>query len=188
MIDNTPTIAYTITMTQKITEMQNQLLINATIAFIQEAHRGQKYNNMPYFFHPVEVADEVTAITGMMAGSVINYDTPLLINTILAALLHDVVEDTEYTAEQLRERWDDDVVDMVELLSLDDDLPYLDNIQVIIDSGNVGAMLVKLADNRVNRRGDKSSFSEKRAQKLNDRYDASMAMLESALHQMGYMV
>ena len=29
--------------------------VAATIGFIQEAHAGQKYGNMPYFFHPVEV-------------------------------------------------------------------------------------------------------------------------------------
>tara|TARA_R110000851_G_C13004804_1_gene558676 strand:- start:199 stop:666 length:468 start_codon:yes stop_codon:yes gene_type:complete len=152
--------------------MTNNLIIPATIAFIQEAHAGQTYGNMPYFFHPVEVAEEV---------SVVMHNRVATTDIVLAALLHDVIEDTKYTAEMLRERFSDAVVDMVVLLTSDPDVPYLDNIQKIINSGNIGAMIVKLADNQVNRRGDKSSFTPERTTKLNDRYDASIDMLSAAI-------
>jgi len=143
----------------------DMLKIVSTVAFISEAHKGQKYGNMPYMFHPMEVAAEVR-----------NSST----NEYLAALLHDVIEDTEYTESDLRERYSDTVVDIVVLLTLKGP-DYRENIQRIVDSGNVGAMKVKLADNRVNRRSDKSMFKPAKAQKLNDRYDMSMEMLSTEL-------
>jgi hypothetical protein len=59
----------------------------------------------------------------------------------------------------------------------------LENIQRIIDSGNREAMIVKLADNLVNRNGDKSTFKPEKAKKLNNRYDASILMLCAAINK-----
>tara|TARA_R110000851_G_scaffold333220_1_gene511594 strand:+ start:278 stop:796 length:519 start_codon:yes stop_codon:yes gene_type:complete len=162
--------------------MSTSLIYSTTIAFIQEAHLGQKYNNMPYFFHPVEVAEMAQKAYAHFdrIGSGLQTKKRLE-DIIIAALLHDVIEDTDYTAEMLAERYVSSVVGMVVLLTSDPDVPYLDNIQKIIDSGNVGAMLVKLSDNHVNREGDKSSFKPERAMKLNDRYDASIDMLTVAI-------
>ena len=163
--------------------------VAATVAFIQEAHKGQKYGDMPYFFHPVEVANEVISIALMLyADSAKVTQMPELRDVQLAALLHDVIEDTEYTEAQLRQRFRKTVVDMVVLLSLNEGLEYRENIQRIIDSGNIGAMLVKLADNRVNRRGDKSKFKPEKAEKLNARYEMSMEMLIAALGEEGVTV
>lgn len=146
---------------------EEMLLIVATVSFISNAHRHQKYGDMPYMFHPMEVATMVDRAT---------------INEYLAALLHDVIEDTEFDEAALRERYDDAVVDMVVLLTKDDTLDYRGNIQRIIDSGNRGAMKVKLADNYVNFRGNKSNMNPDRAKKLNDRYYMSINMLETALN------
>jgi len=146
----------------------------ATVAFIQEAHKDQMYGVMPYFFHPVEVAETVTSLEYPINGR-------LRILAYIVALLHDVIEDTKYTKDMLLTRYSNDVVDAVVLLSHDTDLPYLENIQRIIDSGNIIAMLVKLADNTVNRNGDKSSFNPVKAKRLNDRYDASIKLLTTAL-------
>lgn len=161
-----------------------QMLKQATIAFIQEAHRGQKYDDMPYFFHPVEVAIETEALARVAFGD----DFEMVADAELVALLHDVVEDTDYTEAQLRQRYSDYVVDAVMLVTLDPDLRYHENIQRIIDSRNLLALIVKLADNRVNRRGDKSKFTAEKAQRLNDKYDMSMAMISKALHDMGIYV
>lgn len=150
-----------------------------TVAFIQEAHRGQKYGNMPYFFHPVEVSDEAVKIA--MLNEV---DADGCQAVMLAALLHDVIEDTPYAAADLRERYSNTVVDAVVLLT-HNELDYLENIRRIINSENLVAMIVKLADNRVNRRGDKSKFSEEKAARLNTRYDASIKMLTAALAERG---
>jgi len=143
--------------------------ILATLVFIQEAHAGQKYGNMPYFYHPLEVADQLYHPTHA---------------EYMAALMHDVIEDTDYTAADLLERYSQEVVDMVVLLTKDDTLDYKANIQRIIDSGNTGAMKAKLADNAVNLRGDKSQMNPARAAKLTARYKMSMEMLEAALDEL----
>lgn len=55
-----------------------------------KAHNGQKrkYTHEPYFSHPLQVAGLVISVGGS-------------VNMVCAALLHDVVEDTEITLEQL---------------------------------------------------------------------------------------
>ena len=80
-----------------------QLLIDAVL-FGSEAHNGQfrKYtdNKVPYFNHPLGVARIISA-AGFRA------------EMIAAALLHDVVEDTEVTADQIREKFGDEVARLV---------------------------------------------------------------------------
>jgi (p)ppGpp synthase/HD superfamily hydrolase len=162
------------------------LAVSATIAFIAEAHRGQKYGDMPYFFHPVEVAIVALGIVdGLLPGEDLRY---LSESVAIVALLHDVLEDTDYTEAGLRARYSDEVVDADVLLTLNDGLDYLANIQRIIDSRNIRAMIVKLADNRVNRGGDKSKMTAEKAARLNARYDASIAMLTAAFRELGYTV
>lgn len=142
------------------------VLISSTISFIAIAHQGQLYGKMPYMFHPMEVAAKVDNAT---------------VDEYLAGLLHDVIEDTVFNEEALRERFSDAVVDMVVLLTKDETLDYRGNIQRIIDSKNIGAMKVKLSDNKVNLNGDKSNMSLERALKLNTRYEMSIDMLTKAL-------
>lgn len=167
-------------------DTNNPLTVTATVAFIQQAHQGQKYNNLPYFFHPVEVAQEVEAMVEYATAESGN-DDQLRNAARLVALLHDVVEDTEYTEDDLRQRYEDVIVDAVMLLTLDEGT-YQGNIQRIIDSKNTLAMMVKLADNRVNRRGDKSKFKPEKAKRLNDRYDMSIETLSRALVNWGIQV
>jgi (p)ppGpp synthase/HD superfamily hydrolase len=139
------------------------LTIQNTVTFMKTAHLGQKYGDLPYYTHPIEVA--------------MYCNTPV---QKIAGLLHDVLEDTAWTEVQLREIFDDEVVDIVVLLTKDKTLTYRQNIQRIIDSGNVDAMTVKLADNTVNFNGDKSQMNPQRAAKLMDRYAMSMEMLTKA--------
>ena len=141
-------------------------VVITTIAFISQAHAGQKYGDMDYFFHPVAVANAVTQPTE---------------DEYLAALLHDVIEDTIFSEDDLRGMYSDAVVDIVVLLSKDKTLDYVGNIQRIIDSGNVSAMKVKLADNRINFSGDKSHMSEERRNRLLDQYSSSISMIVDAL-------
>ena len=156
-----------------------QHLIPATVAFIQEAHAGQKYGNMPYFFHPVEVAEMAE---NLLVNGDFGHVHANVRDVVLAALLHDVIEDTEYTEADLRERFSPVVVDAVVLLTKDDNFDYRANIQRIVDSGNYVAMVVKLADNLVNNSGDKSAMAPARAAKLTERYTMSIGMLQQALN------
>lgn len=128
---------------------------------IEETHRGQTYGGRPYFLHPIEVAAElpVDEMSDVM---------------FVAALLHDTLEDTDLPRNTIKLVWGEEVLEIVDLLTKDENLTYEENIQRIIDSGNRAAMQVKLADNRVNlRNGPKRKNAEK--------YERSIAALEAAL-------
>lgn len=62
------------------------------------------------------------------------------------ALLHDVIEDTEITADMLRLLIDDDIVDSVEILTRTADETYAEYIRRIQDSHDFDAIMVKRID------------------------------------------
>lgn len=97
------------------------------IAF--EAHKNQTdKNGIPYIYHPIHLAEQ-------MADE----------KTICVALLHDVVEDTDITFEQLaREGFPDDIIKALKLLTHDDSIQYMDYVKEI--KSNPIAAAVKLAD------------------------------------------
>ncbi|MBR2374758.1 MAG: bifunctional (p)ppGpp synthetase/guanosine-3',5'-bis(diphosphate) 3'-pyrophosphohydrolase [Clostridia bacterium] len=69
--------------------------------YAEKAHSNQKRaSGEPYFIHPCAVAD-------------ILMDLGLDSATIAAALLHDVIEDTEATAEDIKREFGDEVLDLV---------------------------------------------------------------------------
>ncbi|MBQ1251971.1 MAG: bifunctional (p)ppGpp synthetase/guanosine-3',5'-bis(diphosphate) 3'-pyrophosphohydrolase, partial [Firmicutes bacterium] len=70
--------------------------------FAKEAHEGQKrHSGEPYIVHPLSVAEILTEVEA---------DD----KTIIAGLLHDVVEDTEYTIEYIEEQYGQDVAVLIE--------------------------------------------------------------------------
>lgn len=77
-------------------------MIEEAVAFARRAHAGavRKGTNIPYITHPLETAVIVSLMTE---------DEEL----IVAALLHDVIEDTEVTPEQLRELFGGRVTELV---------------------------------------------------------------------------
>ena len=79
------------------------------LRFVEEVHHGQ-YDKLgvPYVLHPVAVAEHMTTE-----------------NEILVALLHDVVEDTSVTLDDLRDRgYSDEVVAAVDILTRRSGEPY----------------------------------------------------------------
>ncbi len=76
--------------------------VKKAVEFIEEKHAGQyRKSGEPYVVHPIEVAT-ILAELGMD------------IDTVVAGLLHDVLEDTETTYEELKENFGKDVADIVE--------------------------------------------------------------------------
>lgn len=77
-------------------------LVEQAYAFAELAHRGQvrKYTGEPYINHPMEVASMVRAAGGSQA-------------MIAAALLHDVVEDTDKTMTDIHNEFGFEVMQMV---------------------------------------------------------------------------
>lgn len=93
------------------------------------AHKDQlDKSGLPYVFHPFHLA-------GQMRDEY----------TTIAALLHDVVEDTDYTFENLADMgFPEEVVDALRLLTHDPAVPYMDYVSVI--KTNPIACAVKIAD------------------------------------------
>lgn len=135
-----------------------------------QAHKGQMYGSVPYFNHPLEVANTVHDMFEDATE-----------DQLIAALLHDTVEDTNVTIIDIAVEFGREVAVMVDLLTKDPTLTYRENIKRIINSGNVGAMRVKLADNLVNASGDKSDMSPERREKLESRYAWSIEQLSLTL-------
>lgn len=77
-------------------------LLDRAIRFAVQAHAGteRRGKGFPYILHPMEAAAIVSTITP---------DQELL----AAAMLHDVVEDTDVTVEQLRSEFGDRIADLV---------------------------------------------------------------------------
>lgn len=76
--------------------------LNHAIEFAVESHAGgtRKGTNKPYIVHPLEV---LTILARM------NADIP----TMIAGVLHDTVEDTEVTTEEIRGKFGDEVAELV---------------------------------------------------------------------------
>lgn len=74
--------------------------------FAEEAHRGQtrKYTGEPYINHPVIVAQNVKNVGASREA-------------VAAAILHDVVEDTPVTLDEIRTRFGDRVAELVEMVT-----------------------------------------------------------------------
>ena len=93
-----------------------------------EAHHGQlDKSGLPYIHHPLHLAEQM-------------YDEI----SCTAALLHDVVEDTAITLEELAKEFPPEVIEAVDLLTHKPGVDYFDYIQAI--RSNHTAMTVKLAD------------------------------------------
>lgn len=87
---------------QKTFDEAEKALIEKAYHFAQKAHEKQSRNSgEPYFYHAVEVAKNCASLG---ADAV----------TITGALLHDTLEDTDTTEEQLREAFTDEVLFLVE--------------------------------------------------------------------------
>ncbi|MFH7324540.1 MULTISPECIES: RelA/SpoT family protein [Aeromicrobium] len=110
-------------------------------------HEGQKRKSGdPYITHPLAVAT-ILAELGMTAP------------TLCAALLHDTVEDTSYTIEQLRKDFGDEVVHLVDGVTKLDKVKYGDSAQsetirkmVVAMARDIRVLVIKLADRLHNMR------------------------------------
>ena len=104
-------------------------LTKKAMKFCFQAHKDQvDKSGIPYVFHPIHLAEKM--------------EDEL---TTVVALLHDVVEDTAYTFDDLRELgFPEAVVSTLMLLTHDADTPYLDYVARLKD--HPAAKAVKLAD------------------------------------------
>ncbi len=117
--------------------------VKKAIEFIDEKHQGQyRKSGEPYVIHPIEVASTLAEL-GMD------------VNTVVAGLLHDVLEDTDTTYKELVENFGKDVADIVEGVTKLGKIPFKDiesqkaeNYRKLIlaFSKDLRVIFVKLAD------------------------------------------
>lgn len=114
----------------------------------REAHAPQvRKTGEPYILHPIAVAS--------IAAEELNLD----VNSIIAAFLHDVVEDTPHPIEEISTRFGDDVAFLVNVLTKKEKKNYdmskqVDNFKQILSAiqHDIRPIMVKLADRLHNMR------------------------------------
>ena len=126
-----------------------------------EAHKDQvDKSGLPYVFHPAHVAEQMTDEA-----------------TTIVALLHDVVEDTDYTLEDLAaEGFGKEILEAVALMTHEDDVPYLDYVAKLKD--NPIARAVKLADLAHNSDLSRIGEVDEETRERLEKYKKAMALLE----------
>ena len=104
-------------------------MINKAMKIAYKAHHGKTDRaGVPYIFHPIHIAEQM-----------IDEDS------IIVALLHDVVEDTDITIDKLKsEGFNDRIIDALCYLTHDKEMDYMTYINLI--TRNDIARKVKLAD------------------------------------------
>ncbi len=125
-----------------------------------EAHKNQvDKNGMPYIYHPVHLAEQMTDE-----------------NTICVALLHDVVEDTDITFEDLaKEGFPDEIIAALKLMTHEKSVPYIDYVKQI--ATNPIASAVKLADLRHNSDLTRLDVVDEKALARAEKYKQAIALL-----------
>ncbi|MDR0767147.1 MAG: hypothetical protein LBE57_01675 [Methanosarcinales archaeon] len=115
---------------------------NKALFYAARAHNGQLYANLPYIVHVCMVADEV-----LMADRI----EPLsnLKDAVQIALLHDVLEDTPITKDEMLESFEPNVVHGVDLLTKKEGLPLSAYFQRIKD-GDADVSVIKMCDRIIN--------------------------------------
>lgn len=125
-----------------------------------EAHKNQvDKNGIPYIYHPIHLAEQMEDE-----------------NTICVALLHDVVEDTDITFEELQKiGFNDDIIVALKLMTHDERVPYMDYIREI--RNNPIAAKVKLADLKHNSDLTRLDVIDEKAKQRVEKYRKAIELL-----------
>jgi GTP pyrophosphokinase len=125
-------------------------IITKAFLFAKEAHKGaRRRSGEPYILHPISVARIICGEIGLGSTS------------ICAALLHDVVEDTEYTVEDMKVLFGDKIAQIVDGLTKISSGMFGENVSaqaenfrklLLTMSDDIRVILVKIADRLHNMR------------------------------------
>lgn len=147
---------------------EDYMAIDIACRFGREAHRGQKrVSGEEYFSHPVAVAD-------------ILVDMGLDTDTVIAGLLHDVIEDTSVTPEMLKSKFGNAIFKIVEAVTKltrisfnSTEVEQAENIRKLFFAmaKDIRVLLVKLADRLHNMRTLEPLPPEKRIKKSKETLD-----------------
>ena len=146
-------------------------LMDRAIIFATRAHSGtyRKGTSIPYIVHPIEAAAIVSSIT----------DDP---DMIAAAVLHDVVEDTDATVEEIRFFFNERIASLVEAESEDKrkDLPpqetwmvrKMETLEFLRNEADRNAKILALADKLSNMRAihrDQNTVGDRLWERFNEK-------------------
>lgn len=136
------------------------------VQFAAQAHDGQrrKHSDGDFITHPIAVARSVAALADRSGGDD---------GAVIAALLHDTVEDTAVTLGQIEVAFGPDVAGLVEALTRRDGETYRAYIDRVIESGP-RVRAVKRADAAHNL----STLPE--GHSLRRRYESTIALIDEA--------
>jgi len=124
---------------------ENTGLLLKALRFSADKHRNQRRKDRaqsPYINHPIEVVQLLWEVGGVRD-----------IDVLLAAVLHDTIEDTETSSEDIREAFGEAVMGFVLEVTDDKSLPKGERKRLQIETAahkSFGAKLVKLADKSCN--------------------------------------
>lgn len=144
--------------------------IPETIEYMKKAHEGQMTKGGdPYWTHPLAVMELLPADATEDERH--------------AALLHDVIEDCGVTVADLQAAgYSQRTIDIVTLVTRPSGpMTYLEWIMSIAALGDIGAIRVKLADNRHNAQPDRIAKLPEQERDIVKRYERSMRILQAAL-------
>lgn len=117
----------------------NRLLIAAEFAANKHAHQRRKgVRAVPYVNHPLAVAALLATVGGVDDEDV-----------LVAALLHDTLEDTDATPAEIQAKFGDVVLGYVMEVTDDSSLPKAERVRLLLQRAprlSKGAKLIKLAD------------------------------------------
>ncbi len=121
-----------ISNTYRTLDEENNKLIRKAFDVALDAHKDQRRKTgEPYIFHPIAVAKIVAEEIGLGATS------------IACALLHDVVEDSEYTHEDLKKIFGEKIANIVNGLTK---ISVMTNQNISIQSENYRKLLLTLSE------------------------------------------
>lgn len=125
-----------------------------------EAHKNQfDKSGVPYVYHPFHLAEQMETE-----------------ETTIVALLHDVVEDTTFSLDDLSAAgFPGNVIDAIALMTHDKSVPYLDYVAKI--KSNPIARVVKLADLKHNSDVTRLDAVDEKAMKRIQKYDEAIRLL-----------
>ena len=139
--------------------MINTKLTRKAMIIAYVAHKNQvDKSGVPYIYHPIHVAEQM--------------DTE---NECIIALLHDVVEDTNVTFKQLEEVFSKEIIDILKLLTREENIEYDEYIKRI--KNNSIACKVKIADLTHNLDKTRLDFVTEVDVKRNEKYKKALQIL-----------
>lgn len=128
------------------------------IAFAAHKEQVDK-SGLPYIYHPIHLAEQMKSE-----------------ETVCVALLHDVVEDTDLTFEDLqKEGFPEEVLAALKLMTHDETAAYMDYVKEI--RKNPIASAVKLADLRHNSDLTRLDTVDEKAEKRAEKYRKAIELL-----------